>query len=144
MEVGDSVFSFVYKGRVHIFSRKSNFHSEWINEPINNWVSDTMNSKYCSFIIPLTDEKYHQFRSIQSEYCCNNPYDYAFFGMRCASATYDVLSEIGVLKEMPHFGMVTKVFYPKLLRKRFFRMAHSEGWELVRHEGNPRRKWEKR
>ena len=144
MEIGDSVFSFVFKGKVHIFAHRKELHSQWINEPINQWVKDTMNDKYATIIIPLANPEFQKLKTIQKNYTENNSYDYAFFGMRCAAATYDVFSQLGYYKKRNRFGMISKIFYPKLLRRKFFKMAKKNHWEVVKHGGSERRKWERR
>jgi hypothetical protein len=70
------------------------------------------------------------------------PYDYAIFGMRCAAASYDVLSKIGLFKEVSNTKNVVTHFYPKLLRKKVLKWANKNNYEVISNDGRPTRKWE--
>ena len=144
MELNDTNFGFLFKGRVHIFSHKKNLHSHWVTESNASWVNDTINDKYATVLVPLTGAQLQIYNQIKQEYLNHTPYDYAFFGMRCAASTYDMFSQMGFFKHRSRFGMVSKIFYPKLLRKRFLKLAQQNQWEVIRHEGSSRRKWERR
>jgi hypothetical protein len=143
MQIGDSVFSFVYIGRVHIFAHSKNYHSHWINEELSEWMKDTVNEKYASITVPLSREQFDKIKIIQGEYCSITPYDYAFFGMRCASSSYDVFAQLGFFKHRSRMSMVTEIAYPKLLRKRFFKLAKKNNWKVEAHRGSSKRKWER-
>ncbi len=144
MQVGDTIFSFVFTGKAHIFNHKKNKTGVWINESLRQWVKDTVGGKYASITVPINDTQYHKLKLIQSNYCSKVPYDYAFLGMRCASSTYDVFAQMGFFKHRSRMSMVTEIFYPKILRKKFFKLAKKHHWKIEKHEGNPKRKWERR
>lgn len=99
--------------------------------------------KTVTFIIPLSSEQYQSLGQIHQAYCDSTPYDYAFFGMRCAAATQEILGEIGVLNKKKRFFNIVTTFYPKRLRKRIFRLAEAKGFEVIKTEGRPTRKWER-
>jgi hypothetical protein len=144
MQIGDTVFSFLFTGRAHIFAHKRDMTGVWVNQNLHQWVNDTVKGKYVSFTVPLNNSQYQTFKKVQSSYCSTVPYDYAFLGMRCASSTYDVFAQMGFFKHRSRMSMITEIFYPKLLRKKFFRMAEKNHWKIEKHEGSPRRKWERR
>jgi hypothetical protein len=70
------------------------------------------------------------------------PYDYAIFGMRCAAASYDVLTKIGLFKEYSNKKNVITHFYPKLLRKKILKWAEQNNYTILSNEGRNSRKWE--
>ena len=111
---------------------------------INNSVYwDTSSNKWMTIEVPLNDSQLQMLQNLMDSFSNETPYDYAVFGMRCAAASYDVLSEIGLMKELPNGKNVTKNFYPKLLRKRMLKWARKNNYRVIYHEGNERRKWEK-
>jgi hypothetical protein len=144
IQTGDTIFSFLFSPPVHVIAHRRNQKGIWLMQRTNQWVDDTVNNKYTSFIVPLTNEQYVKLKTIQAGYSAKAPYDYAFIGMRCAAGTYDVFSQLGFFKHRSRFGMVSHVFYPKILRKKFFKLAEKNHWTIVKHEGNPRRRYERR
>jgi|SRR5688572_8693683 len=104
---------------------------------------DTATTKWITIKIPITKEQMKQLEVLFDVYSEKTPYDYAVFGMRCAAASYDVLSEIGIVKKVPDKQNIVKNFYPKLLRKRMLKWAEKNNYPIIYHEGNEKRKWEK-
>jgi len=99
--------------------------------------------KKASVIIPISFKQKEKLDSIVIAYSKETPYDYAFWGMRCASATYDILAQIDIVKEYSYRKTFRKIFYPKKLRKMLFKLAKKNKWLITREEGTHRRKWEK-
>jgi hypothetical protein len=103
---------------------------------------DTSNTKWITIVVPVTPEQKSELDRLIDTYSEDTPYDYAIFGMRCAAASYDVLSEIGLWKEIPNTSNIIKNFYPKLLRKRIIKWANDRNYTVLKHEGRSSRKWE--
>jgi hypothetical protein len=143
IETGREVIGFGPAGGFHIFARRKNFKSGFITEDLQRWERDSAGAQYVSVIIPLTPVQYEKLGTIHSSYLEKPPYDYAFFGMRCAAATYDILSQVGIIKPKGKFFKAARYFYPKLLRKKMLKLAKKRGYEVVSHPGKPTRKWEK-
>ena len=93
-------------------------------------------------IVPVTAEQFTRLQKVFDSVTVKTPYDYAIFGMRCAAASYDVLSEIGLFKKMSNDKNVLTHFYPKLLRKKVLKWAEENNYTILSHEGRPSRKWE--
>ena len=94
--------------------------------------------------VPISKEQRQQFESIYTNYLDETPYDYAFFGVRCGSSSYEILEQLDILKPIGiRKTPVYRIFYPKKLRKRLRRKAKKEGWERIRKEGVITRKWER-
>jgi hypothetical protein len=82
--------------------------------------------KWVTIVVPFTQNQFIRLQAVFDSLATNTPYDYAIFGMRCAAASYDVLSEVGLFKKLSNKKNIAKHFYPKLLR----------------NEGRCSRKWE--
>src|SRR5690606_27849943 len=77
------------------------------------------------------------------EYLNQTPFDYALFGMRCASTAHDLLAQTGIFKTRNKSGYILKTFYPRKLRKRLLDLAFEEKYEITYQVGRKERKWEK-
>jgi hypothetical protein len=139
--------SFFYEGRVHVFQhakRKNGRYDLQTNADFNCIMDECVDSvKSLSIYIPITRIQKEKFLSISNAHIKETPYDYAFFGMRCGSSTYDVLSHVGVLKHLSYFKMWTTIFYPRKLRWRLIRQAKKNKWRMVKIKGTHKRFWEK-
>jgi hypothetical protein len=130
------------KRPVHIFPHKKQRAAFRDTTLENNHPRYGPGNKTVTFYIPLTQKQYEIINSIHECYKEACPYDYAFFGMRCASTTEEILSKTGVLKKKKRFINVISTFYPKRLRKRMFRIAEKNNYKVIRTAGRPTRKWE--
>lgn len=145
---GDSnkILDFGPNGKFHIFAKKSRRNSYFgLRNPESFYSilgANPDSVKMAIVYIPITRDQKAKFDSITSIYTSQSPYDYAFFGMRCAAATYDVLSQLNILPDYGYTQTYTRIFYPKLLRKRLFALAVERNWKVVKYEGSSRRKWE--
>jgi hypothetical protein len=101
------------------------------------------NVKSAIVYIPVTPQQKQKFDSIAAAYLQQTPYDYALFGMRCGAAAYDILGQLHILTGFSVKQTSRKIFYPKKLRKRLFRLAERNGWTVINQNGSDRRKWEK-
>jgi len=145
---GDSsrVLDFHPYKNFHLIETSQNKHSRFMLRHADEFWSgfgcpgETV--KKATVIIPVTRAQKQRYDSIASSYLSNTPYDYAFIGMRCAAATYDILSQLDIVKPLPKTTMYMKIFYPKKLRQRLYARAEEMGWEVVKQEGSAKRKWE--
>src|SRR5687768_8503743 len=65
-----------------------------INQSVN-WDGD---DKWKTIVVPVSEDQYMELQKLFDSVAAKTPYDYAIFGMRCAAASYDVLSKIGLFK----------------------------------------------
>jgi len=143
IEVDSIDYGFSPSGRVHIFSHLiKNRHSQFDGKYTHNQAPYPKGYKVTTFIIPITEVQYDQIHKIQSDYCKKPPYDYAFFGMRCAASAQDVLGQIGIVKKRGHLKNIYSTFYPKILRRRLFKIAAKKNYKIETQEGRMTRKWE--
>jgi hypothetical protein len=96
------------------------------------------------FVIPVTAAQRQILDSLVKKYTTQTPYDYAFFGMRCASSSYDVLQTAGILpkQDMTWYNVFTTQEFRYLLYQEYLRNK-DKGWELFTSKGSVSRKWEK-
>jgi hypothetical protein len=117
-------------------------HAMWETFPPHNYNPEDL--KRAVFTIPVTPAQKKTIDSLADQYLHNSPYDYATLGMRCASATYEILAKAGVFKP---YGSTTwwKIIMPKDLRVVLLqqvRDAKGLGWGVTKYEGSRRRVWE--
>ena len=117
--------------------------SKWVIETENSFVFDTTESLYLLITIPINQSQSKAIDSILSKRLKRTIYDYAFVGMRYASAAYEVLSSAHIYPQLSYSRMKLKYFYPKLLRKRLLKEAKKKKWTIFYREGKKSRKWEK-
>ena len=144
IEVDNEVIGFVPSGKLHIFARRKpgKLHSGFAQQDLERFRQDSVLCKYATVHIPVSIDQYSKIRSIHSSYTKKAPYDYAFFGMRCAAATYEILGQLDLVKDKSRFGNIVCHFYPKPLRKKLFRIAKQRGYRTTSQPGRPTRKWE--
>lgn len=134
--------SFIPHDGFHYFSKK-NKKSAFVIEEENYFVFDTTNSRYLIISIPVDSIQKTKLDSVCEQRLKDPVYDYAFIGMRCASAAYELLSAAGIYKTHRLGYLKRKYFYPKLLRKKLIKEAKSKHWHMIYRKGKATRKWEK-
>lgn len=144
LQIDSTIFSFVPAHfPVHIFAHKGKRQSAYVTESAAGFFRDTAGCKFTSITFPVSDSQYTAIQKLKTGYLASTPYDYAFFGMRCAAAAYDVLGQAGIVKKRCNFANVFVNFYPKPMRKRLIKRAKKENLEMVQHGGRLSRRWEK-
>ncbi len=143
IQVGDVDYGFEPTSRLHIFAHKKGIKSNFVENKLNGKLRYSETSKTVTFLILLTTKQYETLNQIHASYCRKSPYDYAFFGMLCASATREILAQIGIVKKRNRFVTIVANFYPKKLRKRLFKLASKNNYQVIKTNGRKERKWEK-
>jgi len=141
-------------GAGHLFSRSSpqkfnscfRIYSEtrsW--NVLGNYYNNIDSLRRAVFIIPVTAAQKHTLDSLAHAYTETTPYDYAFFGMRCASASYQFLEAAGLVTEYKHniwWHVFTTRDFRNALYKEYLR-NREKGWRLETSRGSGSRQWEK-
>ena len=141
------IMDFTMHGKFHVIAKNKKPHSRFaIHNSQNFWEifgypADKV--KKATIIIPVSEQQKKELDSIFAAYTTQTPYDYAFIGMRCGAAAYDVLSRIGILPQYSLRKTYFKIFYPKRLRKILLEKAAVHNWVIERQEGSSSRKWER-
>jgi len=143
VEVDNIAYGLGPIGVVHIFSNRKKKHSGFAAQKTNGAPAYLKGQKFKTIIIPITKAQHDTALPLLTGYCGKVPYDYAFFGMRCAAAARDVLGVIHIYKERSNFRYAMGTFYPKKLRRRLLRLARKNNYTVISQEGRVSRKWEK-
>jgi hypothetical protein len=144
LEVNNRIISFgTNQGKWHVFPHKTKSAGRYRIDRDLTWHGDTAAKKITTIVIPVSREQLDKLTEAEKKYFAETPYDYAFFGMRCAAGAYDMLSKADVCKRKSRFGIISRNFYPKRLRVKLLRRAQKEHWQVVKLEGRKTRKWER-
>ena len=127
---------------IHLFPGNNHKNGVFYWEYLKDFEDQVSDKKYITFVVPLSEVQYDTLRTILLAYIDESPYDYAFFGMRCTSAAYDVLSQIGLLEPKTRAANIISNFYPKMLRRKMFQLARQRGYTVVRAKGRKTRIWD--
>ena len=143
----DKVMNFVPHGGFHWFARRNNRLSCFVVHTENGFWgifgATPENVKKETVIIPIITKQKIKLDSIYKEYTTQTRYDYAFIGMRCGAAAYDILGQINILKKYSYRKTYMKIFFPKKLRRKLVKQANKNNWRIVKQDGTLKRKWEK-
>ncbi|MBI3234607.1 MAG: hypothetical protein HYZ42_11300 [Bacteroidetes bacterium] len=143
----NKILNFLPYGDLHYVAHKKDLHSSFdIHTRESFWkILGARSSavKKMTIIIPITKQQKLKLDSLTEAYTHKTPYDYAFIGMRCGAAAYDILSQLNILKQYSHRKTYMKIFYPRKLRRRLMRKAIIYNWLIVQEEGSKSRKWER-
>ncbi len=144
----DKVLNFLPSSeKFHVFPDNEEKHSTYAIHSVRSFYAifggNPDSVKLAIVCIPITIQQKETFESIVSEYIGHAPYDYAFFGMRCGAATYEILAQLSILKSYKQRKTSRKIFYPRKLRKRLFKMAKENNWKVIKQQGFDKRKWER-
>jgi hypothetical protein len=143
----DQVVSFMRAGKVHWFASRKNPLSRYAIHTTQRFYSifryNADSVKKAIVYIPISRSQKQKLDSLISSYVANTPYDYAFFGMRCGAATYDLLARLDILKRYSYRKTYRRIFYPRRLRKRIFKKATENSWRVEITNGSRTRKWER-
>lgn len=144
----NEIINFLPYGAVSLYPNEADPNSQFVIMNNNNFYGvlggnpDSM--KKMVIHLEISSNQKTLLDSITTKYLSKTPYDYAFFGMRCGSSTYDILSTIGILEKFKsNKQLARRIFYPRRLRKRLLKMANEKGWSTEINEGFKKRKWEK-
>lgn len=143
----NKILNFVPKARFHVFSHPKIINSKFsIHDTVSFY--EILGGQYSSvkktmITIKISAEQKKKLDSLVNVYYKRSPYDYAFFGMRCGAATYDVLAQIGVVKKHSFNHTWRKIFYPRRVRRILEGNSNSQIYTINKSKGSMKRIWEK-
>ena len=141
------IFNFTPKARFHLFAKRQIINSRYTTHDTTSFYAimggHPDSAKKTIITIPITAGQKRVLDSLQAAYHAKCPYDYAFFGMRCGAAAYDVLSQAGIVEKYSFGRTWRKIFYPRRLRRKLEKAAPLRGYKIERRAGTSRRIWEK-
>jgi len=142
----NTVLDFVPEGKFHWIAKNKNPHCKFAVHAIKDFYEifggTSKAVKKATVVIPITKQQKQKLDSITLAYTAKPPYDYAFIGMRCGSAAYNILAQLGILKQYSYGKTYRRIFYPRRLRKRLLKKAKENNWAITKQNGTERREWE--
>ncbi|MEO1654449.1 MAG: hypothetical protein AAFU64_12960 [Bacteroidota bacterium] len=108
-----------------------------------DWQTKNKTSQITFFKFPL---RLGQRDSLQQQYEANiqaSPYDFALFGMRCASSAYDMLAQFGILEKRSRRKTVMGIFHPRAFRKEVRPWMQEKGYSIEIQTGIEEKQWDK-
>ena len=143
----NKILNFQPKSGFHIFTKPNLINSKFsIHDTISFYEilgGPSDSAKKTIIRIKISAAQQMQLDSLSEVYGKRAPYDYAFFGMRCGAASYDLLSTIRVVPDYSFSKTWRKTFYPRKLRRRLEAESQSKHYSVVKIKGSARRNWEK-
>jgi hypothetical protein len=145
MQLDSHVYGFLFTHfYLHLIPSKKHSIGMFQDQPAGKWREGVKEDRVTTITIPVSATQFRLMDSIYVEYNKAAPYDYAFFGMRCAASCYKMLADAGILEAVTEKQSIWKAFYPRPLRRYLVRLAHQNGWKIDITEGSSRRKWERK
>lgn len=143
LQISDKkIIHFVPNGHVNGFNAFSDT-GRFLNSSITNFYRTFPETKFktARVYIPVNRSQFDSIISKCQNYLSNPPYPYALFGMRCASACYDLLNPV-LTPSLSQNRMTWKFLKPRQFRKYIFNLARKEGWIIKLEPGSVARKWD--
>ena len=143
IEVEGRVYGFrLEKLPVHIFVDNSDFNSKYDVNTKEGWLKRTEYEKVTSVYLPISQKQKDKLQAILTAYLAKSPYDYAFFGTRCATATAEVLSKSGIIYRLSNVENSIAFLSPRPLRQTFLQLAREKHFLVIHKKGVDCRYWE--
>lgn len=141
------IINFLPHGRFHVFAQPQRINSHFrIHDTISFYEilgSNTDSVKKTMVCIRISSQQKARLDTLVATYTRRSPYDYAFFGMRCGAAAYDLLALAGIVECHSFSGTWSRFFYPRKTRRYLEKLALRNGYGIQRLPGSHRRIWEK-
>lgn len=143
IQSGETVYGFepVDRSRIHLFPQKK-INGFFRKEDMRDWRTSINDQKMTSIEVSADEAKIAFLNNLLESYAVKTPYDYAVFGMRCGSSTYQILSMLGYFTCTSRFSAIVRIPVPKILRKKMVRTAAANKYRIKTQDGNMKRKWE--
>ncbi len=143
----NAILNFLPSSKVHVFNSKKDINSHFaMHDTLSfyrilggNWTTN----KKTIITLKISAKQKAKLDSIAQVYFEKSDYDYAFFGMRCGAATYDVLAQAGIVPKYSYKRTWRKFFYPRRVRHCLESYARSNGFKIMKQKGSNKRKWER-
>jgi hypothetical protein len=143
IEINKHVYGFrLNKLPVHIFVDNAHFNSRFEINTHDAWIKRTEYEKMTSIYLPINNEQKDKIQGILDAYLAKSPYDYAFFGTRCASSTADILSKSGIIAPLSNAENMIAFLSPHPLRHTLLNLAEKKNFLIINKKGVDCRFWE--
>jgi hypothetical protein len=143
IEVNGRVFGFRLRQLpVHIFVDNGDFNSKYEVNSKEVWLKRTEYEKITSIYLPINAAQKDKLQGILDAYLFKSPYDYAFFGKRCAASTAEILSQADIICPLSDFENMVAFLSPRPLRNTLLNLGENKGFLIVKKRGVDCRIWE--
>jgi hypothetical protein len=143
IELNGQVYGFrLNKLPVHIFVDNAEFNSKYEVNTTEKWLKRTEYEKITSVYLPINEEQNRKLNAILNAYLLKSPYDYAFFGKRCASSTAEILSQSGIFQPLSNTEIMVAFLSPRPLRHTLLNLAENKHLLVKNKAGVDCRIWE--
>ncbi len=143
----NKIINFQPKARFHIFAKPKLINSKFSVHDTVSFYEVLGSSEYpvkkTVIIIKISSDQKLKLDSTAIAYQQRSPYDYAFFGMRCGAAAYNILANTGVVRKISFRKTWKLIFYPRKLRRLLESRAQDQDYTVRKEQGSKRRRWEK-
>ena len=144
IEIDTVVYGFSSKnGLFHIIPSRKNPTGYFQRFNWDGWISHIKGSKVTTIRIPVTARQLKLLKEKYEEEVKRTSYDYAFFGMRCASSCYQMLGYVGIIYPSSKLRCMKRAISPGPLRARLLKFARRYHYEITIQEGDSARIWDK-
>lgn len=128
----------------HIFSHnKKRNNGLFQKKKLNEWKVSNQTAKITFIKIPISPKQFVQLKVNYENNIHSCPYDFALFGMRCASSAYDMLARVGLLEFRKKSKTILGIFHPRAFRKNVLPWAREKGYPIKIQEGITEKMWDK-
>ena len=143
IEMEGRVYGFrLSKLPVHVFVDNNNFNSKYEVNTKEAWLKRTEYEKITSVYLPISEGQKDKLQAILTAYLANSPYDYAFFGTRCATSTAEILAKSGIICPLSNVENSIAFLSPHPLRQTLLALANEKHFLVTRKNGVDCRYWE--
>lgn len=142
-QIDNDVYGFNFKSkRIRVFPHPFNKKGIMEKENVTEFLKFKNGTKMTIVSIPLTSEEFNSIKDYYERNANKASFDYAFFGMRCASTCYKGLSIAKVYRRSTNMRAIRKSFHPRQLRKKLCKTAVEKGYKVTIIKGRTGRIWE--
>jgi hypothetical protein len=143
VQLDSFVYGFNFRSRkIHMLPSHRHSSGVFEKENVLEWRTDKKKYKVTTIEIPVTAEQFEKLRAEYEHSVLTSPYDYAFFGMRCAASCYCMLVQADIVKGSANITCILRAFHPKALHKKLTRLAADKHYNVAVQKGSGTRKWE--
>ena len=140
VQLGDWVYGFYFGdiNKLHWFPQKK-CNCEFQKNSVQEWEVRVKLRKETCFEIPVTDVQFQYLQAFYERNLKETEVDYAVFGERCASQTWRLLQETGIIEGG---NKIFNAYYPGRLRKFLLNYCKKRGYSTWIKPGSNDRIWE--
>jgi len=142
IQIDDNIYGFLFDSIPINYLPQESFNSKFEVRKKSEWKVYSKDDKITSIYIPVDSLQKNDLQLLFNRYLKSEPYDYAFLGQRCSSATAEILSDAKILNKFSNFESIVAFFYPRSLRNVMLKYAEKYSLKRTFKEGIECHRWE--